>query len=112
MNLGIVTISFNQAAYLTEAIESVQLADPERMEYVVVDAGSSDGSRAIINRNRRRFSRIIFAPDDGPADGLNKGFAATTAEILGYLNSDDRFAPGALDFVLAYFEAHPRIDVL
>ena len=43
---------------------------------------------------------------------MNKGFAATTAGILGYLNSDDRFAPGALDFVLGYFESHPEIDVL
>jgi len=112
MNIGIVTISFNQAGYLTEAIESVQLADPQRLEYVIVDAGSTDGSRAIIERNRRRFSSIILEPDQGPADGLNKGFDATTADILGYLNSDDRFAPGALDFILRYFEEHPEIDVL
>src|SRR5216684_816996 len=112
MNIGIVTISFNQAGYLTEAIESVQLADPQRLEYVIVDAGSTDGSRAIIERNRRRFSSIILEPDQGPPDGLNKGFAALDADILGYLNSDDRFAPGALDYVLRYFELYPSVDAL
>jgi glycosyltransferase involved in cell wall biosynthesis len=112
MKIGIITISYNQANYLVEAIESVQVADPQRLDYVIVDAGSTDGSREIIERYRRRFSRIIFEPDEGPADGLNKGFAATTADILGYLNSDDRLAPGALDHVLRYFERHPEVDVL
>jgi len=112
MKLGIVTISYNQVKYLAKAIESVSLADPERLEYVIVDAGSTDGSRRVIERNCRRFHRIIFERDQGPPDGLNKGFAATTAEILGYLNSDDCFTPGALDFVLRYFESHPGVDVL
>jgi len=112
MRIGIVTISYNQAPYLAKAIESVLVADPQRLEYIIVDPGSTDGSREIIQRYRRRFSRILFEPDQGPPDGLNKGFAATTAEILGYLNSDDRFAPGALDYVLNYFERHPEIDVL
>jgi glycosyltransferase involved in cell wall biosynthesis len=112
MKVGIVTISFNQASYLAEAIASALVADPERLEYVIVDAGSNDGSRKIIERYRRRFHRILFEPDNGPPDGLNKGFAATTADILGYLNSDDRFTPGALDYVLRYFERHAEVDVL
>lgn len=112
MKIGIVTISYNQVRYLVQAIESVCVADPDRLEYVIVDAGSTDGSRVVIERHRRRFSRVIFEPDHGPPDGLNKGFAATSAEILGYLNSDDCFAPGALDYVLRYFEKHPETDVL
>ncbi len=112
MKIGIVTISFNQAKYLAEAIESVYVADPERLEYVIVDPGSTDGSREIIERYSRRFSRAILQPDQGPPDGLNKGFAALDADVLGYLNSDDRFAPGALDYVLRYFERHSSIDVL
>ncbi|HXA04241.1 MAG TPA: glycosyltransferase family 2 protein [Bryobacteraceae bacterium] len=112
MRIGIVTISYNQASYLTEAIESVQVADIERLEYVMVDPGSTDGSRDIIERFRRRFSRIILEPDKGPPDGLNKGFAATTADVVGYLNADDRFTPGALDYVVRYFERRPDVDVL
>jgi len=112
MKIGIVTLSFNQGKYLAEAIESVSVADPARLEYAIVDPGSTDDSREIIERYRRRFSHIIFEPDQGPPDGLNKGFAALDADILGYLNSDDRFAPGALDYVLRYFERHPSVDAL
>lgn len=112
MNLGIVTISFNQARFLPEAIESVRLQDLARLRYVVVDAGSSDGSRDVIAHYRDRFAAVILEPDQGPADGLNKGFAACGGDILGYLNSDDRFTSGALDFVLDYFERHPQVDVL
>ena len=112
MRIGIVTISYNQAKYLAEAIESVSVADPDRLEYVIVDPGSTDGSRELIDRYRRRFSQIVFEPDQSPPDGLNKGFGRLSADILGYLNSDDRFAPGALDYVLRYFELHPSVDVL
>jgi glycosyltransferase involved in cell wall biosynthesis len=107
VKLGIVTISWNQAKYLQEAIDSVTVAD-----YVIVDPGSSDGSRAIIERNRDRFSRVILERDRGPADGLNKGFAACDADVFGYLNSDDRFAPGALDYVAEYFRKNTQVDLL
>jgi glycosyltransferase involved in cell wall biosynthesis len=112
MTIGIVTVSFNQAGFLQEAIDSVKLTAPHRLDYVIVDAGSSDNSREIIARNRLRFTQIILEPDKGAPDGLNKGFAACRADIFGYLNSDDRFAPGALDFVAAYFEGNPHIDLL
>jgi len=112
MTLGIVTISFNQAQYLTECIESVTLSDPAKLRYVIVDPGSTDGSRQLIARYRSRFSAVVLEPDQGPADGLNKGFAACDADVYGYLNSDDRFRPGALDYVLDYFEQHPETDIL
>jgi len=112
MTLGIVTISFNQARFLEECIASVRLSDEARLRYVIVDPGSTDGSRGLIARHREKFSEVILEPDQGPADGLNKGFAACDADIYGYLNSDDRFRPGALDYVLEYFEQHPATDVL
>ncbi len=112
MRVGIVTISWNQAKYLQEAIDSVALANPRKLVYVIVDPGSTDGSREIIERNRRRFANAILERDRGPADGLNKGFAACDADIYGYLNSDDRFAPGALDYVAGYFSSNRDIELL
>jgi glycosyltransferase involved in cell wall biosynthesis len=112
MTLGIVTISYNQARFLEECVESVTMSDPGRLRYVIVDPGSTDGSRETIARYRERFSAVVFDKDRGPADGLNKGFAVCDADVFGYLNSDDRFRPGALDFVLDYFETHPYTDVL
>ena len=112
MKLGIITISFNQAEFLEEAIQSVQLSDTRRLSYVIVDPGSTDGSRDIILKYKDRFSEIIFEPDEGPADGLNKGFAACDADVYGFLNSDDRFEPRALDYVLSFFEQNEDVDVL
>ena len=112
MKIGIVTVSFNQAGYLAQAMASVTVGSPHELRYVIVDPGSSDGSRDIIQRHRDRLHRAILEPDGGPADGLNKGFAACDAEVYGYLNSDDCYEAGALDFVADYFADHPSSDVL
>lgn len=114
MKLSIVTISFNQADYLEKAIKSVLLQKNDvDLEYIVVDAGSTDRSREIIDLYRDKgIDCAIFEPDDGPADGLNKGFSHATGDIYGYLNADDEFTPGALKEVLEYLELNPDIDVV
>ena len=71
MKIGIVTISYNQAKYLAEAIESVCIADPEQLEYVVVDPGSSDGVADGVGAKRRggqRGKRAAETPE-GRAGG-------------------------------------------
>jgi glycosyltransferase involved in cell wall biosynthesis len=114
LKIGIVTISYNQRPFLIEAIESVLSAGlRERLKYVVVDPGSIDGSRDVIQSYGSGIDISIFEPDRGPADGLNKGFAACPdCEILGYLNSDDRFIPKVLDWVYEYFLTNSGTDVL
>jgi glycosyltransferase involved in cell wall biosynthesis len=100
MTIGIVTISFNQAEFLDEAMRSVTVDPPDNLEYVIVDPGSTDSSRQIIDSHRARLAAVVLEKDSGPADGLNRGFERLEkAEIFGYLNSDDRFAPGALNYV-------------
>jgi glycosyltransferase involved in cell wall biosynthesis len=114
VKIGIVTLSYNQRKFLEEAIRSVSsISKRERLKYIVVDPGSTDGSQELIQRYREQIETMIFERDAGPSDGLNKGFAACKdCEILGYLNADDRFRPGILDWVLSYFEKQPHIDVL
>lgn len=112
MKFSIVTISYNQAEFLERTIQSVLDQDFEDIEYIVVDPGSTDGSREIIERHRSRISKIIFEPDKGAADGLNKGFAHATGDVFGFLNSDDELLPGAIARVAAYFSARPQTDIL
>jgi glycosyltransferase involved in cell wall biosynthesis len=112
VKLGIVTISFNQARFLAESIESVASQKTTGCEYVIVDPGSTDGSQEIIQRYAGAIDAVMLQPDRGPGDGLNKGFARTTADVLGYINSDDRFAAGAVEFVCSFFERRPEVDVL
>ncbi len=112
MKFSIVTISYNQAQFLEQAIRSVIEQDYPDVEYIVVDPGSTDGSREIIERYRDRIDRVIFEPDKGPADGLNKGFAHATGEIYGYINSDDALLPGALAKIAKAAQQNPDAGVI
>ncbi|MCX7101583.1 MAG: glycosyltransferase family 2 protein [Methylobacter sp.] len=113
MKISIVTISFNQVEFIERTITSVlsQKKDVD-LEYIVLDAGSTDGSRELINKYKDKIDKIIFEPDEGPSDGLNKGFSFANGEILGFLNSDDILYPGALKTVVNYLNLHPEIDAV
>lgn len=110
--ISVVTISLNQAAFLEDCLRSVAMQGYPALDHIVVDAGSVDGSRALIERHAGQLSTILFEPDDGPADGLNKGFAAARGDVYACLNADDRYVPGALAKVGDFFARHADIDVL
>lgn len=112
MRISIVTISYNQAQFLERAICSIVKQDFDDLEYIVVDPGSVDGSRDIIERYRSQIAKIVYEPDSGPAEGLNKGFSLATGDIFGFINADDELLPGALAKVENYFEKHPQVDVV
>lgn len=111
MKISIVTVSFNQRAYLKEAIESVLDQGYPELEYIVVDPGSTDGSRELIHSYGDRITKTLLEPDRGAADGLNKGFALATGEIYGFLNSDDLLMPESLQKVADFFVGHPEYDL-
>jgi glycosyltransferase involved in cell wall biosynthesis len=112
MRIGIATLSYNQGQWLEEALESIHSWQKNPVDHVIVDPGSTDGSRSIIERNRHRCAGVLLDPDSGPADGLNKALALLNTPVFGYLNADDRFCPYALDYVSEYFSMHPDCDVL
>src|SRR5580704_12107410 len=112
MRFSVVTISFNQAQFLERAILSVLAQKGVELQYIIVDPGSTDGSRKIIERYRASFSHVIYEEDDGPADGLNKGFARATGDIFCYLNSDDEFELGAFWRIASFFASHPDTDIV
>lgn len=110
--LTVVTISFNQKEFIKECIESVLAQKTEEVEYIVVDPGSTDGSREIISEYGKEIDLFITEKDKGPADGLNNGFAQASGSVFYYLNSDDIVQPGAFAEALAIFEHNPIIDVV
>jgi glycosyltransferase involved in cell wall biosynthesis len=112
MKVSIVTISYNQAEFLRRTIDSVLNQDYKDIEYIIVDPGSKDGSRELIESYRSRIALAVLEPDQGPSDGLNKGFAFSTGEILAFLNSDDVLFPGAVSAAVRLFSQHPEVDVV
>lgn len=94
--ITLVTPSLDQAAFLEDTILSVLRQDYPRLQYILVDGGSTDGSRDIIERHRAAFDAVIIEPDGGQAEAINKGLRLARGELVGWLNSDDMLAPGAL----------------
>jgi glycosyltransferase involved in cell wall biosynthesis len=94
--ISIVTPSFNQGEFIERTILSVLSQNYPNLEYIVMDGGSTDASPQIIARYADRLAYWESQPDRGQSHAINKGFARATGEILGWLNSDDWFEPGAL----------------
>jgi glycosyltransferase involved in cell wall biosynthesis len=108
--ISLVTPSFNTATYLPQTIESVLRQHYPALQYVIVDGGSTDGSVGIVQRYEGRLHAAVIEPDEGHADALNKGFALTTGELMGWINSDDLLHRDALATVDAVFAAFPEVE--
>lgn len=101
--ITVITPSYNQAQYLEETILSVVRQGYPRLQYIVVDGASTDGSDAVIARHRAVIDIAIIEPDRGQTHAINKGLALARGEILTWLNSDDMLAPGALHMMALEF---------
>lgn len=113
MKVSIVTPSYNQGQFIERTLQSVtsQFAPSLEIEHVVFDGGSTDNTVEVLKRFGSSV-RWISEKDAGQTDAVNKGIRATDGEIIGWLNSDDVYYPGAIARVVDYFSAHPEIDVV
>ncbi len=110
--VSIVTPSYNQGAFLEATIRSVLEQDYDNIEYIVIDGGSTDGSREIIQRYSERIAYWVSEKDRGQTDAINKGFAAAHGSILAWLNSDDTYNPGAVREAVDFFANHPDVGLV
>ncbi len=109
--IAVVTPSFQMAAFLRETIESVLAQDWPRLDYLVMDGGSRDGTRGLLESYSDRI-RWVSAPDGGQADAINRGAARTSGTIFAFLNADDTYRRGALAAAAAGFDANPSAAVV
>ena len=91
MKISIITSVYNNKETIAEAIESVLSQSYDNIEYIVVDGASTDGTVEVIQRYADRIDTFITEPDKGIYDGLNKGVALSTGDVIGFLHSDDLF---------------------
>ena len=92
MKISIITAVFNAAGTIEEALLSVARQTHPDVEHIVVDGGSTDGTREIIDRYRHRIAKVVFEPDRGVYDAMNKGLALASGDVIGFLNADDLYA--------------------
>lgn len=111
MRISVITVCFNAAATVADAVQSVlgQVPHPERpfdLEYIVVDGGSTDGTLDALAPFRDRIATLISEPDRGLYDAMNKGIKAATGDVVAILNADDVYAStDVLARVASTFEA-------
>ena len=110
--VSIITPSFNQSRYLEATIQSVLSQDHPRIETIIVDGGSTDGSVDVIKKYSDRLAWWVSEKDRGQTDAINKGFARATGDILAWINSDDTYEPGAVTAAVNYLQAHPEVGMV
>jgi glycosyltransferase involved in cell wall biosynthesis len=106
MKLTIITISYNSAKTLERTIQSVISQSCPGLEYLIVDGGSTDGTVDIIRKYHAsgQVTGYVSEKDAGISDAFNKGIAMSTGDVIGMINSDDRYVPGVLEKVRRYYE--------
>lgn len=112
IRISIITPSFEQVQYLEECLRSVHDQAYPAVEHIVVDGGSTDGSRQVIERHAHELAWWCSEADRGQSHALNKGLAHATGEVFGWINSDDLLLPGSLERVGAAFAEDPNLVVL
>ena len=110
--VSVITPSFNQAPFLEETIESVLAQSYPRIEYIVMDGDSTDGTQAILRRYVGQLAKCVSEPDAGQTDAINKGLALATGEIFAWLNSDDRLLPHAVAEAVDFLQANPEAGMV
>lgn len=106
----VVTPSYNQGPFIRDTIESVLSQDYPNIEYLVMDGGSTDETVSILKEYDGRLA-WVSERDEGQADAVNKGVARARGAIIGWLNSDDTYMPGAISTAVRFFMKYPDIGM-
>ena len=110
MKISIVTTTFNQGAFIADAIESVLAQHHEDFEHIIVDNCSYDDTSKVLARYPHL--KVIYERDKGRSDALNKGFKLAKGDIIGWLNADDQYLQGCFNHMQEWFSRHLAYDVV
>lgn len=108
--ISLITAVYNRSATIRDAIESVVHQRDADIEYIVVDGNSTDGTEEIIRSYSSRVDRYIREADTGIYNALNKGIAASTGEIIGFIHADDMLTSDSVMQAVSKAFHDPEID--
>ena len=106
--VSIITPAYNRASYLDETIQSVLTQDYPRIEYIVLDDGSTDNTREVLQKYTGRLTWETQL-NMGETRTVNKGFSMAHGEIVAVVNSDDPLLPGAISSAVSFMQEHPDV---
>ena len=109
--VSVITPSYNQGQFIKETIDSVLSQDYPKLEYIVIDGGSTDDTVDILKSYGDRIT-WVSEKDDGQADAINKGLEMAKGTIIGWLNSDDTYTEGAIETAVDYLLTHPNTGMV
>lgn len=115
LTISIITPNYNYARFIGETIESVLSQDHTRIEFIIVDDGSTDDSVAVVQGYQERYPgriRLVTKTNEGHVRTVNHGFHLATGDVIGWINSDDTFTPNVFGTVMQVFEEHPEVDIV
>lgn len=107
MQITIVTVVFNAKSSIRQAIESVLSQKGVCIDYIIIDGGSTDGTREIIQEYSESLGYWVSEKDAGIYDAMNKGISKARGDLVGILNADDEYLPGALEWIWKSFVRNP-----
>ena len=108
----IITVVLNQEKYLEKTIKSLLNQKFKDYEYIVIDGGSTDGTKNIIEKYSKKISYWISEKDNGIYDAFNKGMKIASGHYIGILNSDDRYTVNGLQIIKSYIDKYPDKDFI
>jgi len=109
--ISIVTAVHNGSDKIEKTMASVSGQDYERVQYIVIDAGSTDGTLDVIRAHEKEIGYWISEPDRGISNAFNKGIARARGDLIGILNAGDWYEPNALSTIAEVYQSHPDVDV-
>lgn len=113
--VSVITPVRNGRVYIGDCIESILSQSYPRIEHVIVDANSDDGTLEIIREYHNKYPariKFISEADNGPGEGWNKGLKMARGDIFGCIGYDDRYVPDAIETVVNFFGENPDAQFL
>ena len=110
MKISVITVVYNNKAVIEDAIRSVLSQNYKDIEYIIIDGASTDGTLNIIDKYKKKISRVVSEKDNGTYDAMNKGLKLATGDIVGCLNSDDFYANNNVISTVAKVFSERKVD--
>jgi len=110
LTISVITAVLNRAGTIGQALASVHTQSWERVEHIVIDGGSTDGTLQLLETHRDRLAVLISERDNGIYDALNKGLRRASGDVLGLMHSDDFYSDDRVLERIASAFADPAVD--